>query len=147
MIFDKIQNIDNYKGLGRVYDALLYLKEHNFADAKAGTYEIDCDNIFYNVIDYTTDKNKNIAEIHEKYIDIQFLIKGEELMGIGSMESPKTLSEARPQNDIWLYECDLPKFPLNVNEFMVLFPSDLHMPGVAKNESCDCRKIVVKVKV
>ena len=147
MIFDKIQNIDNYKGLGRVYDALLYLSEHNFNDAKAGTYKIDGDNIFYNVVDYTTDGSKNIAEIHKDYIDIQFLIKGEELMGIGSMESPKTLVEERPQNDIWLYECDLPKFPLNVNEFMVLFPSDLHAPGVAKNEPCKCRKIVVKVRV
>ena len=49
MIFDTLKNIDNYKGLGRVYTALEFLKETDFNKMDLGRYELDGDNIYYMV--------------------------------------------------------------------------------------------------
>lgn len=146
MIFDSIKNIENYKGMGRVYTALCFLSENDFTDAKEGRYDIEGDDIFYSVAEYDSDVNKTVAERHEKYIDIQYLISGEEYVGVGQVDAPKTLAEAKPENDIWLYECSLEKVTLKAGEFMVLFPNDLHMPGVGKEKSCRCKKVIVKVR-
>jgi hypothetical protein len=85
MIFDTLKNIDNYKGLGRVYTALEFLAKTDFNTMELGRYELDGDNIFYMVQSYDTDPEKTISEAHKKYIDIQFMVKGEELIGVAQM--------------------------------------------------------------
>ena len=148
MIFDTLKNIENYKGLGRVYTALKFLAKTDFNSMELGRYELDGDNIFYMVQSYDTDPKKTIAEAHKKYIDIQFMVKGEELIGIAPIGYDEKETEAIPQNDVWFYECKTEPITLIENSFMVLYPNDLHCPGVATNgKSITCKKVVVKVKV
>ena len=148
MIFDTLKNIDNYKGLGRVYTALEFLKNTDFNTMELGRYELDGDNIFYMVQSYDTDPEKTIAEAHKKYIDIQFMVKGEELIGVAPIGYDEKETEAKPENDVWFYECKTEAITLIENSFMVLYPNDLHCPGVAtNNKSMTCKKVVVKVKV
>ena len=148
MIFDTLKNIGNYKGLGRVYTALEFLAKTDFSNMELGKYELDGDNIFYMVQSYDTDPDKTIAEAHKKYIDIQFMVKGEELIGVAPMGLDEKETEAIPQNDVWFYECKTESITLIENSFMVLYPNDLHCPGVATNNTpMTCRKVVVKVKV
>ena len=146
MIFDTLKNIDNYKGLGRVYTALEFLKETDFNKMDLGRYELDGDNIYYMVQAYDTDPQKTVAEAHKKYIDIQFMVKGEELIGVAPFECEKTETQAIPENDVWFYDCKTEAITLIENSFMVLYPNDLHCPGVAtKGEALTCKKVVVKV--
>ncbi len=148
MIFDTLKNIENYRGLGRVYTALEFLKNTDFDAMKLGRYELDGDNIFYMVQSYDTDPQKTIAEAHKKYIDIQFMVKGEELIGVAPIGCDEKETEAKPQNDVWFYECKTEPITLISDSFMVLYPNDLHCPGVATNNTpMTCRKVVVKVKV
>ena len=133
MIFDTLKNIDNYKGLGRVYTALEFLKNTDFNTMELGRYELDGDNIFYMVQSYDTDPQKTIAEAHKKYIDIQFMVKGEELIGVAPIGYDEKETEAKPENDVWFYECKTEQITLIENSFMVLYPNDLHCPGVATN--------------
>ena len=147
MIFDSIINIENYKGLNKIYDVLKFLSENDFSKKDLGRYEIDGDNVFYMISEYETDPNKTTAELHEKYIDIQYMIKGEELVGVAQKDFEKELTEAKPENDIWLYKCNLQKLTLSEGTFMVLYPNDLHMPGVGIKNAEKVRKVIVKVKV
>ena len=96
---------------------------------------------------YETDPDKTISEAHKKYIDIQFMVKGEEIIGVAPFSCDKTETEAKPENDVWFYECKTEPLTLIENSFMVLYPNDLHCPGVAVNEPLSCLKVVVKVKV
>lgn len=146
MIFDTLDNIDNYKGLGRVYTALQFLKSTDFSSMELGRYELDGENIYYMVQEYETNPGKTAAESHKKYIDIQFMVKGEELVGIAPINIDKTETEALPQNDVWFYKCKTEMITLAENSFMVLYPNDLHCPGVAVGKAEKCRKVVVKVK-
>lgn len=148
MIFDTLKNIKNYEGLGRVYTALQFLAKTDFNNVELGRYELDGDNIYYMVQSYDTDPDKTIAEAHKKYIDIQFMVKGEELIGVAPIDCEKTETQAIPENDVWFYECKTEAITLSENSFMVLYPNDLHCPGVATNsKALTCRKVVVKVKV
>ena len=148
MIFDTLENIKNYEGLGRVYTALEFLKNTDFLKMDLGRYELDGDNIYYMVQSYDTDPDKTISEAHKKYIDIQFMVEGEELIGVAPMCCDKKETEAKPENDVWFYECKTEPITLIKNSFMVLYPNDLHCPGVATGEKpMTCRKVVVKVRV
>jgi YhcH/YjgK/YiaL family protein len=148
MIFDTLENIKNYEGLCRVYTALEFLSKTDFKTMDLGRYELDGDNIFYMVQEYSTDPEKTISEAHKKYIDIQFMVEGEELIGVAPINCEKCETQAIPENDVWFYECKTESITLIKNSFMVLYPNDLHCPGVATNgRAMGCRKVVVKVKV
>lgn len=148
MIFDTLTNVDNYKGLGRVYTALKFLSETDFSKMDLGRYELDGDNIFYMVQSYDTDPSKTVSESHRKYIDIQFMVEGEEIIGVADISSEKGLTEAKEENDVWFYNCKTEPLTLSAGKYMVLYPNDLHCPGVATNgKALTCRKVVVKVKV
>lgn len=148
MIFDTLENIGNYKGLGRVYTALEFLSKTDFSKIDLGRYELDGDSIFYMVQNYDTDPEKNVSEAHEKYIDIQCMLEGEEIIGVAPISEEKTLVESKAENDVWFYNCKTEPLTLFAGSFMVLYPNDLHCPGVAtKGTAMNCRKVVVKVKV
>lgn len=147
MIFDTIENVKNYKGLGRVYTALEFLSKTDFSKVPLGRYDLDGDNLYYMVQEYETDGEKEIAEAHKKYIDIQFMLDGAETVGVAPIDCPKTEVEAKPENDVWFYQCKTEPLTLRSGSFMVLYPNDIHMPGVAIGTPAACRKIVVKVKV
>jgi len=146
MIYDTLKNIDLYAGMGRLYTALRFLADTDFNALEPGRHEVDGDNIFCMVSDYTTRDNP-LAECHEKYIDIQFLANGEELIGVAPIDCEKALESANPEGDCWLYRCDTEPLTLSGDRFMVLYPSDLHAPCNAKGEPAPCRKVVVKVRV
>ncbi|MBQ8766509.1 MAG: YhcH/YjgK/YiaL family protein [Clostridia bacterium] len=147
MIFDTLDNIKNYEGTGRVYTALKFLSETDFTKMELGRYELDGDNIYYMIQRYETDPDKTISEAHKKYIDIQFMVDGEEIIGVAPISCEKTETEAKPENDVWFYECKTEPLTLIKNSFMVLYPNDLHCPGVAVDNPLSCLKVVVKVKV
>ncbi len=147
MIFDTLQNIKNYKELGEVYTALTFLAKTDFSKMAPGKYEIDGDRCFYSVQEYETDPDKKLSEAHKKYIDIQYMIDGEEIMGIAPLQISKVLVEEKEEKDCWLYECDTLPIPLQTGYFAVLYPTDIHKPGVAKVGKSKCRKVVVKVHV
>lgn len=144
MIFDSLKHIENYKGLGNVYEALEFLAKTDFRDMELGKYELN-ENCYYIIQEYET-KAKTVAEAHEKYIDIQLLVSGNEVIGVAPIECEKQLVEANPEKDIWKYSCKTQPICLSENEFMVLYPNDIHMPGATLGESVKCRKVVVKVK-
>ena len=144
MIFDSLKHIDNYQGLGRVYEALKFLVETDLSATELGKYELT-DDIYYMVQEYDT-KPKTVSEVHEKYIDIQLVLSGEEVIGVAPIECEKELVDAKPEKDVWHYTCDTQPMTLRAGEFMVLYPSDIHMPSATLGDPAAVRKVVVKVK-
>lgn len=144
MIFDSLKHIDNYQGLGRVYEALKFLAETDFSATELGKYTLT-DDIYYMVQEYDT-KPKTVSEVHEQYIDIQLIVSGEEIIGVAPIECEKQLVDAKPEKDVWHYTCDTQAMTLHAGEFMVLYPSDIHMPGATLGDPVAVRKVVVKVR-
>ena len=98
------------------------------------------------VQEYETKMNRNIAESHKKYIDIQFVVKGEEMIGYAPISSEKNIVEENIEKDCILYNCETVFLTLKSGDFMVLYPNDIHNPGIMKDTPSKCRKVVFKIK-
>jgi YhcH/YjgK/YiaL family protein len=149
MIIDKLSNSNLYSGLGvRINKAFYYLKKTDFSKMELGKYEIDGDNIFALVNEYNTkNENEGKLEAHKKYIDVQFVAKGCELMGYAPLENQKVIDEYNEQNDITFFSGDKSFTKVDEGMFAIFFTTDVHLPGITFDEKSYVKKVVVKVKV
>src|SRR5687768_1995819 len=87
MILDNIENCATYMNLGpRFKQAFDFIARTDLKSLPLGKHEIDGDNLFVILMEYETkDASDCIMENHKKYIDIQYMLRGEELMGIKTL--------------------------------------------------------------
>lgn len=148
MIYDSIQHIEAYRGIHPgVYRGLEILRDTDFSKLEDKRYEVDGEDLFFFVQSYESKPANDTPEAHRKYIDIQYVISGEEKMGVGPLEEMTEEVEARPDGDIWFYHGPLDEITLANGRFAVLWPGDAHAPGIALGQPAPCRKCVIKVKV
>jgi len=149
MIIDKLSNSNLYSGLGeRINKAFAYLKETDFSKMELGKYEIDGENIYALVNEYNTkDESEGKLEAHKKYIDVQFVAKGSELMGFAPLENQTVIDPYNDQNDITFLNGEKSFTQVNEGMFAIFFPTDVHLPGIKVNEKSYVKKVVIKVKV
>lgn len=149
MIFDSIENAKLYYGLGeRFQKAFEYLSSVDFTELKPGRYEIDGDNIYALVQKYMTkDPDDGNWEAHQNYIDLQYVFSGSETFGVVNSDYLDEVSDYDDEKDVVLLEGEGDFLQLNDGEFVVVFPHEAHMPGMAVEENEEVLKVVVKIKV
>ena len=100
MIKDKLINADTYYRLSNSIKAgLEWLRSADLVNIKDGQYFIDGNRIFVNVQSYETKKEASF-EAHRKYVDIQYMIKGAEKIGIADYSSCTPITEYDKDKDI-----------------------------------------------
>lgn len=131
--------------------AVDYLTSTDFASLQPGQYPIQGEDIFARVIELTTRlKEDQLAEKHEQFFDIHYLLEGDETIGWSLSECGEFLSPVEPyslEQDAALYG-DIPSETpsrLKPGMYMVLFPEDIHRPGLTLGEPGSVRKVVVKI--
>lgn len=141
---------DTGKYPASVQMAIEYVKSHDFKQMEPGDYPIDGERIYAKVFDLTS---KPVAdtkpEVHKKYIDVQFWVSGEELMGYAPLKEMYPVSEAHEEADLYFldYVKDESFIKAVQGDYMVFFPNDCHRPGVLIDTPLTYRKVVVKVHV
>lgn len=149
MIYDSLKNLDNYKGIyPQILRALEIIRDTDFSQQEDGTYEVDGFNFRYMLQSYTAEKVNDRPEAHRDFIDIQYLISGKEVIGVGPLDSMTEEVEAHPDRDIWFYHGPTDAITLQDDRFLVLFPNDAHAPSSVPPEGpTQVRKCVFKVHV
>lgn len=149
MILDKITNITQYRGLSKNIDeAFNYIENTDFSILKNGRYDIDS-NMFVLVNEYSTKENEsNISEAHRKYIDLQYVLSGSEIIEYETLENQNVVKEYDKENDYTLYNLkNKSTLILSEGMFAIFYPEDIHMPGLINNESVEIKKIVIKILI
>lgn len=149
MIVDKIENSHLYNSLGeKIIKAFEILKQTDFSKLEPGKYDVDGDNIFYMINHY---KTKNMegseSEVHRKYIDVQYMVSGNECIGYAPLENQVPTKKYDEEGDFAFYNEKVSTVTMKPGMFAIFYPTDLHMPGIIHNESTDVVKVVIKVKV
>jgi YhcH/YjgK/YiaL family protein len=152
MIYSSIYSKFNIKNYPKVInDAIEFFKKTDFSKIAEGEYDIDGRNIFYQVKDIMTKPvNEAKPEIHRKYIDVQFLYKGTERIGVVDDNGNNEISEDYlEERDLLFYKNVENETLINMTEgdFCVFFPSDVHRPACEKNGQSMIRKVVYKINV
>ena len=143
MIYDEIKNIDLYN-LNK--DAVDFIKNLT-TDIECKKYILN-DNVYANIEEYQT-KESGFFEAHKKYIDIQLLLKGEEIIEYTPLENLKIKENYDSLKDIaFYYDGTLPviKLKMQPNFFTVLYPTDAHKPQLKISDAQKVKKVVVKIK-
>ncbi len=150
MIIDKFENIELYLGLSSsIKKAVDYIKHTDFPELKSGKYEIDGDRMFVYINEYTTKKNElNILEAHKKYIDFQYVIKGQEILEYEALGTQKIHKQYDEKDDYFLcFGKNKNRLIFEEGMFSILFPNDLHLPGVLDEKESFVKKVVIKILI
>lgn len=147
MIIDSLENVKHYRYLnGRIKKAFEFLEEIDFETIEPGKYNVEGDEIFAIVSEYNTKKKEDAKpEAHERYLDIQYIVKGKEYIGYAPLEDQEVNIAYDPEKDLVFYHADLDYIKVSEGMFALFFPTDIHAPGaeIAKLERV--KKVVVKV--
>lgn len=95
-------------------------------------------------------RNDGFFESHRKYIDVQVIVVGEEVLEVVDVSRAKVNQPYVAERDLITYHDTAAATPvrLHAGEAAIFFPADIHMPGLRTGaEGAVVRKVVVKVPV
>lgn len=149
MILDSIKNISKYENLNIDLKSIVeFIDRVENENLENGKYELDGDKLFALVQSYETkDSDECRLESHKKYMDIQYVQEGTEVMYWSLVDGLKVTEDLSEISDVIFYEDDKNATELVVNEksFALFFTHDAHKPGVKFNTKSNVRKIVFKI--
>lgn len=152
MIYDHIEQQCLYRslhpGFALAFDYLATLS----ATQPTGRYELDGDRVFVLVQEYTTlPAEGRKYEAHRRYIDIQYLISGEEISYHSPLAALKVTDPYHEEKDFELFTgADEQPSVLTPGSFAIYFPHDAHKPCCDRSDrhpAVAIRKAVVKIRV
>jgi len=89
-------------------------------------------------------------ESHRKYIDVQVVVEGEELMEVADVARMTVRQPYNDKRDLIVYDdnTDASLLRVHAGQAAVFYPSDVHMPTLrVRAAGSNVRKCVVKVPV
>jgi biofilm protein TabA len=150
MILGSIQNLErDKKTLPKVLlRGLEYIKNTDLSKLPGGRYEID-GSMFVLVQDnQTAPRAERKAEAHRKYIDIQYVYSGSEIIGYGLTGPENEVADDQLENKDAIYFRNVKneiELILTPGRYAIFFPTDVHRPGCAYGPPAPVRKVVIKV--
>ena len=152
MIVTDLNHIDHQvpmaPSLRKAFD---FLRGRNIHELSDGRVDVDGDRVFALVQRYESMRMEVPKfEYHRKYIDVQFIASGEEVIGWATSETMKITEAYDEKKDICFGTVAAAKWTpvhLQAGQIMVLWPEDAHAPKLAAGEPARVMKIVIKVAV
>lgn len=98
---------------------------------------------------YTKDKKDCFFESHKKYIDIQYIVKGEEIMNVSHIDDLKETKRYDEKIDFIEYSRrdNVSSLHIKEKELAIFYPEDGHQPCIKTNKSELIYKAVIKIPV
>lgn len=146
MILANIKDCSRYFSVHPLFEkAFNYFKE-NYSSIEDGKYMIEGDELY---VMFSTGELRPIEkcrmETHDRYIDIQVVIKGTETYGITERANLTDSQGYNDVKDVEFYSVEVKnKVTLTDGDFLILFPEDGHMPLIGEGA---IKKAVIKVKL
>ena len=138
-----------YKANKKYFDeAFAFLRDHDLSKLAPGKYPIDGDNVYASVTyDSTKDFDKSKWESHKKYIDLQYMIRGKEKIGVAPVAGAKVTAAYDDAHDIAHYETNGHFYVAEPGTFFLFFPADAHRPDLKEKTNDHVKKLVIKIGV
>ena len=149
MIVTNKEHALDYLGIDpRLDTALHYIADTDLGAVEDGNILIDGQDVRVNVKHMSTKpQGEAKLEAHNDFADIQMLLEGEETLGWCFRGEQLTETEAAPERDIWFYDGKWAALDLKPGQFAIVFPDDVHAPGLCTTAPGNIRKAVFKVRL
>lgn len=135
MIFANLHQAPRYVGLHPLFPKVFeYIQKNDLFAMEAGRYPIAGDDLIV-IIERTQGRKRELAplECHRKYIDIQFVLDGEDEMGWAALsDCTQPRSEFNEEKDIQFFDDAVSAWVKTpANHLCIFFPEDAHAPLVS----------------
>ncbi len=153
MIYGSLKNIEaEYSYLPEaILKGLRFIRDTDLESLEYGSHELQGRDIFVQVMDKETKAYEEcLPEVHVKYIDIHTVAYGTEKFGFANETgNNKVKEDLLAERDLLFYEnCENENFvTINKDDFVLVFPKDVHRPAGAVDKPMNIKKIVVKIKM
>jgi len=150
MIFGNLEFANRYDFLNeKLQRCFSYIQENDLRTFENGVYHIDGDDIFVNVVEYTTTTIENrFWETHRTYVDIHVMLTGTEEIALNFLQNMTEKQPYSEKEDMLLLEGSKnSSVCLKENDFLICFPEDAHCTGIQVSEPQKLKKAIFKIKV
>ena len=128
-------------------EAFAFLQSHDLKSMAKGKYPIDSNFVYATITeDPSKDMDKTSWESHRKYVDLQYVIDGEEKIGLLPVAKAQVVKEYDETRDVANYVGDGPLQDATPAAFFLFFPSDAHRPNITPGGNKVVKKIVIKIR-
>jgi biofilm protein TabA len=125
--------------------AFAFLKNHDLSEIKPGKYPILGDQVYATVSEAPSHEIGEVKwESHKKYIDLQYIIKGREMIGIA--DTSKATITKPYTDDVINYDATGKYYIARPGHFFLFFPNDAHRPTIRVAGYDVVKKIVIKIQ-
>ncbi len=151
MILDRLENASSYATLGgRIAQALLAMGS-DFVERPDGRYQIDGDHLVAIVQSYVPKPaSEGRFEAHRRYIDLQYLVSGSELMRVAPVRLLVERQAYDADSDVIFFDSPAERAGADLwveaGMFAIFFPHDGHMPSLYDGRSDYVKKVVFKIE-
>ena len=151
MIVDELSNWAGYANLApKLATAFRYLEGKEWTDLPPGDYQIEGQDVYARVMRVeSTPISGSLFETHRQYIDIHYLVSGEEVIGWAPLLGMVTSKEYDLEKDVIFYHTpgEYNSIKLKPGQFALFLPNDPHSPARHLDTPGQIYKILLKVKL
>lgn len=111
--------------------------------------DLDDKNFGLEQVYHSKERDKCVFESHRKYIDVQFILEGEEIIEVVDINNLHVNFQYDKNMDLIKYNDNQNAsiVKLKKGDVAIFYPEDAHMPCIKLNKSIKVVKTVVKVKI
>ena len=142
----KLTNLDELtKHFDVSMEVIDFVKSINM-DTECKKYEFS-DSCYVNVQEVETKKETPLMEAHELFVDVQYLVSGEEKIFYTPKEGLPIQRPYSAGGDAALYDFDEKSDSVTYKsgEAIVLYPPEAHLPNRAAGEPMKIKKAIIKI--
>jgi len=128
--------------------AFEFLKKTDLTQIPLGNHAIVGDDVYASVSEYLPKEHQDCRfEAHKEYVDLQYVISGQELIGKASAQGLEVTTPYTP--DIVFFGTEAPDAvyeKATPENFFIFFPADAHRPSMKSADGVKVRKVVIKLR-
>jgi biofilm protein TabA len=149
MIYDQLKNQHLYRNLHpRIEKAFAYLNQLD-PETPDGRIELEGENLVALFQTYETrSRTDKKMESHQRYVDLQYIISGEETLFHQSVDLLQIREPYHAERDVVFYQdADDQSLVLRAGDFAIFFQHDGHKPSCIYQTTQTIRKVVFKISL
>jgi len=124
--------------------AFAFLKNVNLEELRPGKYPIIGEQVFASVTEAPSHNKDSVKwESHKNYVDLQYIIRGKEMIGVADTSKATITKPYSP--DAINYTADGKYYITEPDKFFLFFPNDAHRPTIKVDGYDVVKKIVIKI--
>lgn len=150
MIIDVLDNMERYiNAVPNLKKVLEIISRTDFHTIPDGQYTTDNPNVRYNVFSYATDVMfSEKAEFHNKEIDVQILVDGNEKMDLSPVCIGRELVPYSEEKEAgFVQNIGIVSYMATSGFFALFFPGEPHATSLRLEKPSNVKKVVFKLLV